>query len=319
MRSISLEIVRVTEAASIAAYNWIGSGSKIEADKAATEAMRHRLNQMDFAGRVAIGEGIKDSSVGLFRGECVGTIPFGGHVPSAGSVADTVFDRPKLYELAVDPIEGTTPVVTSGPEAISVLAVANEGCMFHTSHFYMKKLAYGPKIRSKVRLSLNDSLERTLELISASLHKPLSDIVVCILDRPRHASDISQLRTLGVKIKLIKDCDVSGGIASCLEDSGVDLLYGIGGSPEAIISACASKCLKGDFQAQVVDEKMNPISKVLGMEELVMGPCLLAATGITNGSFLRGVRRSDAGMITNSVFMRSESHTVRWLETHHGN
>jgi fructose-1,6-bisphosphatase II len=305
MRNISLDLIRVTEAAAISASKWVGSGNKELADKAATDAMRSRLNRIPMDGTIIIGEGEKDESYGLFSGEKVG-------LNTEKSIA---------YDIAVDPIEGTNPTITSGPEAISTIAVSKSGCMHNTSYFYTKKLAYGPKIKSKVILSLSDPLERIIELTAQAIDKEFDEIMVCILDRPRHDEDIKLLRKLGVRIKLIKDCDVSGAVATCLRESGVDLLYGIGGAPEAVLSACAIKCLGGDFQCQDVDKEnnWNSASPVLGIDDLIKGPCVFVATGITNGSILRGVRWTSHGPVTNSVFMRSESGTVRWLEANHGN
>lgn len=305
MKDINLDIVRVTEAAAIAASTWVGSGDKQAADKAATEAMRERLNAIHFVGRVVIGEGIKDESAGLFAGEKVG-----GGRRKFGS---------KVYDLAVDPIEGTRPIVQSGPEALSVIAVAKKGALFSTGEFYMNKLAYGPKIAAKTRLSIHGPLSKTIKQVSQATGKEASKIMVCLLDRPRHEKLIAELRKIGVRIKLIQDCDVSAAIATCLEDSGIDLLYGIGGAPEAVLTACAIKCLRGDFQAQIVKKEGAIERKVYTMEDLVKGPCAFAATGITNGSLLRGVRYVPQGPVTNSVFMRSISGTVRWMTAHHGN
>lgn len=329
MRHISLDLMRVTEAAAIAASKWIGSGNKELADKAATDAMRRRLNKMDFAGQIVIGEGEKDNSYGLFAGECVGVLgtPHCGSVPSAASAAEyeeNERSRPPLYQLAVDPIEGTTPTVTSGPEAISCLAISGENCMLSSRRFYMQKIAYGKAIKNKVTLSVEDPIERTIELISKSTGKSADKIMVCVLNRPRHHEVIERLRTMNVRIKLIQDCDVSGAIAACQPDSGVDLLYGIGGAPEAVLSACAIKCLGGDFQAKEVKASKEratwePYGDILGIEALVKGNCVFVATGITNGSILKGVRFGNHGPITNSVFMRSESGTIRWQTTEHGN
>jgi len=328
MRHISLDLIRVTEAAAIAASKWIGSGDKEEADRAATDAMRDRLNKMDFAGRIVIGEGEKDESYGLYANECVGKLgyPYCGEEPSAGSAADVVSEKlkPKIYDIAVDPIEGTSPTVTGGPEAISTLAVGHEGSMYPMQGFYMRKLAYGSQIKDKVTLSIDEPISRTIELVSIATGKPFQDIMVCILNRPRHNDVIKELRALEVRIKLIQDCDVSGAIAACLPDSGVDLLYGIGGSPEAVLSATAIKCMGGDLQAKEVkgDKATNiweDVGEILYLEDLVKGPCVFVATGITNGSILRGVRFTDQGSITNSVFMRSESGTVRWITSNHGN
>jgi len=303
VKDINLEIVRVTEAAAIAAASWVGSGNKKAADKDATDAMRVRLSAIDFRGRVIIGEGIKDESAGLFAGETVGC---GG-------------EKSKIYDIAVDPIEGTRPTVQSGPEALSVLAVAGKDALFSTAEFYMKKFAYGPAIAEKTKLSIADPLPETIRKISAATGKDPGRVMVCVLDRPRHEGLIAELRSLGTRIKLIQDCDVSGGIATCLERSGIDLLCGIGGSPEGVITACAIKCLKGDFQAQIVKKDGTVEQRVLGLEDLVKGPCAFAATGITDGSLLRGVRFDPSGPRTHSVFMRSISGTIRWISASHGN
>lgn len=307
MKDIQLDMVRVTEAAAIAASFWVGSGDKVSADTAATDAMRSRLNSVDFLGRIIIGEGIKDKSAGLFAGEKVGLFALAEN-PST-----------KEYDLAVDPIEGTRPVAQSGPEALSVLAVAEKDSLFSTPEFYMNKLAYGPAILKKCTLSITDPLDETIQRIADATGKDKSKIMVCILDRPRHEKIIQQLRGIGVRIKLIQDCDVSGAIAACMPDSGIDLLYGIGGSPEGVISACAIKCLGGDLQAQVVRAGFAVDPKVLRLNDLVRGSCAFSATGITDGSLLRGVRYTPVGPVTHSLFMRSLSGTVRWITSHHGN
>jgi len=304
VKAINLDMVRVTEAAAIAASAWTGSGNKKAADKAATEAMRDRLNTIDFCGNIVIGEGIKDESAGLFHDEKVGALK--------GTATG------KVYDLAVDPIEGTRPAANSGPEALSVLAVAEKGSLFSTDAFYVNKLAYGAEIAKKTILSITDPLEKTVRLVSKATGKDPSKVVVCVLDRPRHEKLIAELRALGVHIKLIQDCDVSAAIATCLPDSGIDFLYGIGGAPEAVITACAMKCLRGDFQIQVV-RNQAPEARVLHLDDLVKSECAFAATGITNGSLLRGVRYAPEGPVTHSVFMRSISGTVRWITSHHGN
>ena len=304
MRHINMDVVRVTEAAAIAAAAWIGSGDKIAADKAATEAMRTRLNKVDFQAKIVIGEGIKDGSHGLFAGEMVGKAS----------------QNAKTYEIAVDPIEGTRPTVTSGPEALSVIAVAEQGGLFETGEFYMNKLAYGQEIASKTKISITDPVSVTIEKISKAIGKKTGQMMVCILDRPRHEKLIAELRSLGVRIKLIQDCDVSGAIAAGLPISGIDLLLGTGGAPEGVIAACALKCMRGDFQAQIADKNgkiINP--KILHLNDLVKTSCAFAATGITSGSLLQGVRYTSTNAITHSVFMRSESGTARWITTYHGN
>lgn len=303
MRQFSLDLVRVTEAAAIAASAWVGSGNKELADRDATDAMRDRLNNIDFAAIIQIGEGKKDESYGLFNGERVGN--------RTGEAE---------YDIAVDPIDGTTPTVTSGPEAISVMAVGNVGSMFCTEEHYMHKLAYGPLIAKKCELNILDPFDVTLRKVSAATGKDLKKLMVCILNRPRHEPHIQTMRKLGVRIKLIQDCDISGAISACRTESGIDLCFGIGGAPEAVITAAAMKCLGGGFQAQIVnkpDLSLQP--RVFQIEDLMKGPCTFVATGITDGSLLRGVRTTERGPMTHSVVMRSESGTVRFIEARHGN
>ncbi|MFO0909241.1 MAG: fructose-bisphosphatase class II family protein [Isosphaeraceae bacterium] len=310
MNQLSMDIVRVTEAAAIAASAWIGSGEKEEADRAATEAMRDRLNRIDFAARVVIGEGEKDDSHGLFYGEVVGR-----------RRDEVLHGEKEVYEICVDPIEGTRPTVTSGPEALSVLGVAHfDGALFASKNFYSLKLAYGPRIARQAELFVDAPIAENLCKASRALGKSVDKIVVCVLDRPRHKPIIEQVRRVGARLKLIQDCDVSGALATCLPDSGVDLYYGVGGTPEAVIAACAMKCLGGRIQAQLADNDARPLpGRIYMTEELVRGDCVFAATGITNGSLLRGVRFTERGAVTHSVFMRSQSNTVRWLRTEHGN
>ena len=302
-----VDLLRATEAAAIAASQWVGTGDKLNADKAATEAMRHRLNKIEFAAKILIGEGKKDESFGLFNGEFLGK-------------RDKALDV-KHYELAVDPIDGTRPTVTSGPEALSVLAIAEEGAMYTTEEFYMHKIAYGPEVASRTRLFLNDPLEKVIDALSRITGKERSNIVVCLLNRPRHEDFVKRFRKLGVRIKLIQDCDISAAIATCLPESGIDLMYGVGGAPEAVITAAAMKCLGGGFSAQIAkpDGSLIPEEKVRTIDQLVKGNCAFAATGITNGSLLKGVRFTSRGPVTSSVVMRSLSGTVRWVKAHHGN
>lgn len=309
MRKISLDLIRVTESAAISASKWVGSGNKLMADKAATEAMRTRLNDIDFAAEIAAGEGIKDNSYGIFSGEIVGRRWLNNS------------DQPVEYEISIDPVEGTTPTVMAGPEAISTLAIAHKGTMLRTEHYYMHKIAYGRKIKEKVKLQLEDPIEKTISLISSATGKKNDEIFVCVLNRPRHDKVIEILRELGVRIKLIQDCDVSGAVAACMPDSGIDLLYGIGGAPESVISACAIKCLKGDFQSQVSleDDNWKLHGPVFQTDDLIKGECIFVATGITDGSLLHGVKWDSYGPLTNSIFMRSKSGTWREISTHHRN
>ena len=315
MIDISLDLIRVTEAAAIAASQWVGSGNKLDADKAATEALRNRLNKIDFHGIVAIGEGEKDESYGLFEGEKVGKYR---HCDVTQMPPEWV----SPYDISLDPIEGTTPTVTSGPEAISTLAMSHFGTMYKTKYFYADKIAYGPSIKSHVDLSIDNTIEENIKLISKATGKSYNNIVVCVLNRPRHNELISRLRDMNVRIKLIQDCDITGAVASCLPNNDIDMLCGIGGSPEAVISAAAIKCLGGDFQIKAYDrdgDVWTPQGEILGIEDLVSGPCVFVATGITDGSMLKGVKWSSGSPATNSVFMRSESGTVRWIKANHGN
>jgi len=330
---IDIDLIRGTEAAAIQASKWIGSGKKEKADYEATEAMKEALDEnVHFAGKVVMGEGKKDKSFGLFPGETVGKKAklFEGSRPSYSAKYGT--EEPYWNDVAVDPIEGTTPTVTSGPEAMSTIAVSGPSSMFHTEHFYMNRIVYGKKIRDKVELSLKYPLEENLRLASEATRKPISDLMVCVLNRKRHTNIIRKLRRLGVKIKILQDCDIAGAVASCLPTSNVDFLYGIGGSPEAVISAAAIRCLGGGMEAQVYSRDVDgqpdtlfssereswvPVGDILPIYHLVSSSCVFAATGITDGSILKGVKYTPSGPKTHSVFMKSDEGVVRWIETVH--
>lgn len=299
MKSLNLEMVKVTEAGAIAAANWVGHGNKEAADKAATDAMRYRLNKIEFGAEIAIGEGIKDRSFGLFKGEKVG-----------------LYDEVK-YTISIDPIEGTTPTAKGGYEAMSVLALGEKDAFFQTECFYMNKLAYGSNIKNKLKkqLSLTDSIETIVKVASTALER---SVTFCMLDRPRHENIIKQLRNYDCRIKLIQDCDVSACIATCEPDSGIDIYLGVGGSPEGVISAAALKCMDGFIQCYLSDDKGTPQDgNLLEINDLTKGNVIFAATGITDGKLLKGVRYANRGTITHSIVMRSESGTVRKIETLH--
>jgi fructose-1,6-bisphosphatase II len=224
-----------------------------------------------------------------------------------------------MFDIAVDPIDGTRPTVNSGTEAMSVVAVGQLDKMFFTPEVYMNKLAYGPQIASKIDLNLTDPIRVTLEKVSAVTGKSIPQIMVCVLDRPRHEPLVKEIRKIGARIKLIQDCDVSGAIATCFPESGIDILCGVGGAPEGVITAAAVKCLRGGLQVQVMNKECKIMdSKIYSMNDLVVGSCAFAATGITNGSMLKGVHLVQNRPMTHSIFMRSESGTLRWLTTHHG-
>lgn len=309
MKSLHLEMVRVTEAGAIAASRFIGSGDKLGADKAATDAMREKLNNIsDFTAKIALGEGIKDKSFGLYYGEIV------------GEDRDKYEKSPKRYSISIDPVECTRSVAYSRHGAISVLALANEGCFYPAKQFYMKKLAVGYEIASKAKLCVNDPVHKTINLISTALKKPPTKITVCVLDRPRHEELIGELRELGCRIKLIPDGDVNGAVSTCDPNSRTDILLGVGGSPEAVLGAAALKCYGGFMQCQLCDNGGKVIDdKIFEIEDLSKGDVIFCATGITDGDLLRGVGYNYRGRyITSSILMRSESGTVRRIETLHG-
>lgn len=310
MYQLSMELIRVTEAAAVAASRWIGTGEEEKADRAATQAMRDRLNRINFAARVVIGEERADHGFGLFYGEIV------------GRRRDCVLhgDEPH-YEICVDPIEGTHATVTAGPDAISALGVADgERALLATEYPSVLQLVYGPRIARTERLRVDAALPEILSGASRALGKPVEKIVVCVLDRPIHNPVMEELRRIGARIKLVRDCDVSAAVATCLPESGIDLLYGVGHASRAVIAACAIKCLGGVIQVQVTDnESCAQRGAIYETKDLVRGDCIFAATGITSGSLLQGVRFTERGAVTHSVFMRSASGTVRWMTADHGN
>ncbi len=327
MKPLHLEMVRVTEAAAIAASTQVGRGDKIAADQAATDAMKHRLNKINFAGKIVIGEGKKDDAPGLFTGDEVGADWITVEM-SKKDVQDDVFcttsgchwEPQNIYDIAVDPLDGTTQTAKGGYEAMSVMAVGDKGSLLESEGWYMKKLAVGPEIARRVKLDITESVEDTIRKISLATAKDIKRVTACVLDRPRHQILIENLRSLGCRIKLIQDCDVSAAIATAIYNSGIDVYMGIGGAPEGVIGAAALKCLRGDFQGIMCDKEGNPQDfKTYYMEDLARGDVIFCATGVTDGSLLKGVRWTCSGPITHSILMRSESGTVRWIEAHHGN
>lgn len=310
----NMDLIRVTEAAAICASAWVGSGNKLEADKAATEAMIDRLNRIDLAGTVKIGEGKKDQSYGLFKGDFVGK---GWYHNEDGERCLWSPDTEEV-DIALDPIDGTTPTVTSGPEAMSVIAMAGKNAMYDTDEHYMLKLAVSGYVARRTNLYLTTPLPTLCQQVADVLKKPVDKLMVCILNRPRHEEYIQQMRSLGVRIKLIQDCDISGAIAAA-DGGSIDMQFGIGGAPEAVVTAAAVKCLRGFFLAQVWDKDTGLKGEVFSHDDLVRSHCCFAATGITDGSLLKGVSWSERGPTTHSIFMRSESGTVRRVETRHGN
>ena len=308
-RNLALELVRVTEAAAMAAGRWVGRGDKNGADGAAVRAMRTLVSTVSMNGVVVIGEGEKDEAPMLFNGERVGD----GTGPEC--------------DIAVDPIDGTTLTAKGMPNAIAVLAAAERGSMFDPSAvFYMDKLVTGPEAADFVDIDAPVSVN--IRRVAKAKRSTPEDVTVVILDRPRHEGIIQEIRETGARIKLISDGDVAGSILALREGTGVDLLLGIGGTPEGIISACAVKCLGGTIQGKLwpkdEEEKQRAIDaghdldRVLTTEDLVTGEnVFFVATGITDGELLRGVRYRSETATTDSIVMRSKSGTVRRIDSEH--
>ncbi len=307
-RNFALEFVRVTEAAALASSRWMGRGEEKSADHAAVEAMRKMLNSIQFDGTVVIGEGERDEAPMLFIGEKVGKGT--GH----------------RLDLALDPLEGTTICARGGTNALSVIAIAEEGNFLHAPDVYMEKIAVGGEAKGAIDLSLSPI--ENLRNIAKVKKCQVQDLTVIILDRPRHKDLIDEVRSSGARIWLIGDGDVSAAIATCKADSGVDVLMGIGGAPEGVIAAAALRCKGGDFQGRLVFSKesekeralkmgINDLHKIYKIEELAKGNVMFCATGVTAGTFLNGVRFFSGGAKTHSVVMRSETGTVRYIEAEH--
>ncbi|MEU6145976.1 class II fructose-bisphosphatase [Streptomyces sp. NPDC047081] len=308
-RNLALELVRVTEAAAMAAGRWVGRGDKNGADGAAVRAMRTLVSTVSMNGVVVIGEGEKDEAPMLFNGEQVGD--------GTGAECD----------IAVDPIDGTTLTAKGMPNAISVLAAADRGSMFDPSAvFYMDKLVTGPEAADFV--DINAPVSVNIRRVAKAKRSTPEDVTVVILDRPRHEGIIKEIREAGARIKLISDGDVAGSIYALREGTGVDMLLGIGGTPEGIISACAVKCLGGTIQGKLWpkdDEERaraidagHDLDRVLMTDDLVSGEnVFFVATGITDGELLRGVRYRSETATTDSIVMRSKSGTVRRIDSEH--
>ena len=308
-RNLALELVRVTEAAAMAAGRWVGRGDKNGADGAAVRAMRTLVSTVSMNGVVVIGEGEKDEAPMLFNGERVGD--------GTGAECD----------IAVDPIDGTTLTAKGMTNAIAVLAAAERGSMFDPSAvFYMDKLVTGPEAADFV--DINAPVNVNIRRVAKAKRVTPEDVTVVILDRPRHDGIIKEIRETGARIKLISDGDVAGSILALREGTGIDLLLGVGGTPEGIISACAVKCLGGTIQGKLwpKDEEErqravdagHDLGRVLTTEDLVTGDnVFFVATGITDGELLRGVRYRSETATTDSIVMRSKSGTVRRIDSEH--
>lgn len=308
-REVMLDFVRVTETAALRAGRWMGMGHKEEADQAAVDGMRGMLDLINFHGVVVIGEGEKDRAPMLYIGEHVGK---------------NRDDDP--VDVAVDPVEGTRLVANGLPNAMAVFVAAGRGSLATPPAYYMNKIAVGPAAAGHI--DINAPVRENLRVVAAALRRKVRDLTVIILDRPRHEELIREVRECGARIKLISDGDVSAGISAALPDTGVDMLMGVGGAPEAVLTAAALKCLGGEIQAKVwypTEEDWKraaaggaELDKVWTTDDLAAGDSLIfTATGITDGDLLRGVRYCGDKAVTHSVVMRARTHTVRFIEAHH--
>jgi fructose-1,6-bisphosphatase II / sedoheptulose-1,7-bisphosphatase len=307
-RNLALEVVRVTEAAALSASRLMGRGDEKAADQAAVDAMRRALNDLSIDGTVVIGEGERDEAPMLYIGEKVG----------AGGPA---------IDIALDPLEGTTICAKGAANALAVIAMAESGNFLNAPDVYMDKIAVGPGLPDGI-VDLDNSAENNLKNLAQAKKMEISDLVVCILDRPRHAELISKVRAAGARIMLISDGDVSGIIATATPNSGVDIYIGSGGAPEGVLSAAALRCIGGQMQGRLLfrndDERgrahrlgVTDLNRKYSMTDLAKGDVMFAATGVTDGAMLRGVRRSAGMATTHSIVMRSKSGTVRYVEAQH--
>ncbi|HET9769555.1 MAG TPA: class II fructose-bisphosphatase [Acidimicrobiia bacterium] len=308
-RNLGMELVRVTEAAAMAGARWMGRGDKEAADGAAVDAMRAVLSGVSMDGIVVIGEGEKDEAPMLYNGESIGD----GHPP--------------LVDIAVDPIDGTTLTSLGRPNAIAVIALSERGTMFNPGPcVYMEKIATGPEAADAIDITA--SVKANLKWVAKALRKDVEDVTAVILDRDRHTKIINECREAGARIRLIPDGDVAGAISTAWPDSGADILFGVGGTPEGVIAACALKALGGAIQGRLWprddDERQRAVDagydldRVLNLDDLVSGDdVFFAATGITDGELLRGVRFRGDGATTQSLVMRSKSGTIRKMDATH--
>jgi fructose-1,6-bisphosphatase II / sedoheptulose-1,7-bisphosphatase len=308
-RNLALEAVRVTEAAALSASRLMGRGDEKAADQAAVDAMRYALNALAIDGTVVIGEGERDEAPMLYIGEKVGT----GHGPR--------------IDIALDPLEGTTITAKGGPNALAVIAMAEAGGFLNAPDVYMEKIAVGAGLPEGI-VDLDEKPARNLKNVAEAKRIDVADLVVCILDRPRHSELIAKVREAGARIMLIGDGDVSGVIATSRPDSGVDLYVGSGGAPEGVLAAAALRCIGGQMQGRLIfrndDEKgraarigIKDLNRKYGLLDLAKGDVMFAATGVTSGTMLQGVRRVAGGAVTHSMVMRSKSGTVRIIEAQH--
>ena len=307
-RNLAMELVRVSEAGALGASRWMGRGNKNEADGAAVEAMRRAFDSVAIDGTVVIGEGEMDEAPMLYIGEKVG---------SGGPAMD----------IAIDPLEGTTITAKGGPNAMTTVALAEKGNFLHAPDIYMQKIAVGPGLPKGV-VHLDAPMGENLRNLAAAKQIDIGELVLCTLDRDRHAEMIAAAREAGARIMLMGDGDVSGVIMAAQANSGVDIFAGTGGAPEGVLAAAALRCLGGQMQGRLLFEDAAQAERAQGMgipdphrvyelEEMAKGDVMFAATGVTTGPMLRGVRRWATGAVTHSLVMRSKSGTVRYVEAHH--
>jgi fructose-1,6-bisphosphatase II / sedoheptulose-1,7-bisphosphatase len=307
-RNLALELVRVTEAAALAASRWIGRGEKNAADGAAVEAMRKAFDTVAISGTVVIGEGEMDEAPMLYIGEKLG---LGG---------------PEM-DIAVDPLEGTSIAAKGAPNALAVVALAEHGNFLHAPDVYMDKIAVGPGLPENV-VTLNASIAENLKSLAQAKQCAISDLMVCMLDRDRHEEMIANIREAGARITLIGEGDVAGVIAAAQPDAGIDLFVGSGGAPEGVLAAAALRCLGGQMQGRLMFEDEAQVARartmgitdpnrIYSLTEMAKGDVMFAATGITEGQMLRGVKKFANGATTYSIVMRSKSGTVRYVEAQH--
>lgn len=309
-RELALELIRVTEAAAVSSAQWMGRGKKEEADDAATSAMRAMFDSISMEGTVVIGEGEKDQAPMLYIGEELGN----GNGPEV--------------DIAVDPLEGTNIVAKGHNNAMAVIAAADRGALLHAPDMYMQKIAVGKHARGKV--SLDDPIEKTIEIVAEANNKRIHDLTVIVQERPRHEELVERIRAKGARVKLFGDGDVGASIATCLPHTGVDLFVGKGGAPEGVISAAAIKCLEGDMQARLIPKNDEEAERCKGMgledpqqlltlNDLVRSDdAIFAATGVTEGELLNGVKFLGGDLSeTDSIVMRAKTRTVRFIKANH--
>ena len=308
-RNLTIEAVRVTEAAAIAAAEVMGRGDEKLADQAAVDAMRRALNRLQMAGTVVIGEGERDEAPMLFIGEEVGT-----------------GDGPKI-DIALDPLEGTTITAKGMPNGLAVLALSDAGGLLNAPDVYMDKIAAGPDVPTDA-IDLDNTAAENINNVAEAVGKDPNDVVACILDRPRHAEMISAVREAGARIVLIGDGDVAGVMATAMPETNIDIYMGTGGAPEGVLAAAALRCIGGNIQGRLLfrndDERgraakvgVEDLNRKYAITDLAEGDVIFAATGVTDGNMLRGVRRTGSMIFTESVAMRARTGTVRWIRMQH--